>query len=441
MPVRLTPPLLLLLLLTAGCDSSAPPASLAKELPVHRGLNVLVVSFDALRADALGVYGYARPTSPNLDRFAEEALVFERAYAAAPVTPTSFAAAFTGQLPLRVFTGWKLLETDTLAGAFSDAGYYSFALLNNVQLVAERNFQQGFSRYEVVDLPEEELLRQAMQRIDEAADRRFLGWVHFISPHTPYQRREMARAFYDDGYTGRFEQSAPERFEVSNEAELQRARDLYDGEVFFGDHLFGRLIDHLRSRGLLDETLVVVTSDHGEEFMEHGGLQHRGQHEEVIRIPLLIRHPDVARGSRTDTPYLNVDLLPTLAAIAGIPAPDVPDGRDLTRGWRDERLLVSIGMTRKDLRQLSGTRGRDKLIVTCRPEYGEKLFDLATDPREAQDRIGEAPDLARALRDALEQRVVGEPCRAIDMAMGGRAAERSLTPAQIEKLKALGYLQ
>jgi arylsulfatase len=384
MLVRFAGPILALLM--TACRPPAEPSSLAEQLPVHRGLNVLVISFDALRADALGLYGYARPTSPNLDRFAEESLVFEHAYAAAPVTPTSFAAAFTGQLPLRVFSGWKLVETDTIASVFSDAGYYSFALLNNLQLVAERNFQQGWSRYEVVDLPGELLLEQAIARIDEAADQRFFGWIHFISPHTPYDRREMARVFYEDGYAGRFAETTEGNFEVKSDAELKRVRDLYDGEVFFGDHLFGRLIAHLRKRELMEETLIVVTSDHGEEFMEHGGLQHDGQYEEVIRIPLLIRHPDVRTGSRTGAPFLNVDLLPTLAAVAGVPAPTVPDGLNLTKAWRKDRLRLSVGMTRKNLRQISGTRGHQKLIVTCRPEYLRRLFDLQADPGETEDR-------------------------------------------------------
>ncbi len=132
--------------------------SLAVHLPLDPELNVLIVSFDALRADALGLYGYTRPTSPRLDEFAQSALVFERAHTAAPVTPTSFAAAFTGQLPFRVFYGWNLIDTDTIAGVFAAANRRTFALINNTQLVAERNFQQGFQRYDVVHLPDEDVL-------------------------------------------------------------------------------------------------------------------------------------------------------------------------------------------------------------------------------------------------------------------------------------------
>lgn len=439
--MRRIPAVAILSLLLCACDSRPGPGSLADDLPANPELNVLIVSFDALRADALGLYGYPRPTSPNLDRFAEEALVFDHAYTAAPVTPTSFAAAFTGQLPFRVFSGWRLIDTETLAGVFTDAGFATFALLNNTQVVAERNFGQGWERYEVVNLPDEEVLSEAKRRIKAVADRRFFGWIHFISPHTPYDYREMAEQFYEADYEGRFESTVPGKFEVKDEAELKRVRDLYDGEVYFGDHLFGELWRFLEERGLLDNTLVVVTSDHGEEFMEHGRMQHNGQYEELIRIPLLIRHPDRIRPARTDAPYLNTDLLPTLAGITGIEAPEVPDGVDLTREYRPDRLRISVGMTHKELRQVSGTRLQDKLIVTCRPEYAESLFDLATDPGETSDRILDAPKVAGALYDGMRQQAFGDPCELLDIAVAGQAETSGLTDNQIETLKSLGYVQ
>lgn len=431
-----------LVLLLCACDSKSRQSdSLTEELPTNTGLNVLIVSFDAMRADALGLYGYSRPTSVNLDRFAQESLIFDHAYAAAPVTPTSFAAAFTGQLPFRVFNAWKLIETDTLAEIFAGAGFTTFALLNNTQLVAERNFQQGWQRYDVVHLPDRELLQQAMQRIEEVGDQRFLGWVHFISPHTPYDYREMAEQFYDPDYSGRFEQTVPGTFEVQNEKELKRVRDLYDGEVFFADVLFGELLEFLDERGLMDNTLIVVTSDHGEEFMDHGNVQHNSQFEELIRIPMLIRHPDRPVQTRTDAPYLNTDLLPTLAAIVGIDAPEVPDGLDLTRNFRRDRLRLSVGMTHKELRQVSATRKKGKLIVTCRPEYSESLYDLASDPGEQVDLILDAPKVADELYEGMTRQSYGEACELVQLAVSGQAETHGLTDEQINELKSLGYLQ
>jgi arylsulfatase A-like enzyme len=424
-----------------GCSEQRPESSLAGQLPVDEHLNVLIVSFDALRADALGLYGYQRPTSPNLDEFAQQALVFEQALTAAPVTPTSFAAAFTGQLPFRVFYKWNLIDTVTIATVFAEAGRNTFGLFNNTQLVAERNFQQGFQQYDVVHLPDEEVLNLAIQRLEQHADEPFFGWVHFISPHSPYSYRELASQFYDPDYQGRFEKTTPGEFELENDAELARVRNLYDGEIFFADQLFGQLMAKLESLGLKENTLVVVTADHGEEFMDHGQLQHNAQYQELIRIPLIIFHPGVSQGARTDAPYLNVDLLPTLASIAGIRYPEVADGIDLTRAYRSDRVLVSTGMTHRDLRQMSINKGQDKLIVTCQPDYLEQLYALTGDPREKQDRILDQPELAGVLFSDLETTALGDPCVAITKAISGQQPETGLSDEQLERLKSLGYIQ
>jgi arylsulfatase A-like enzyme len=424
-----------------ACSEERPEGNLAAQLPTDPELNVLVVSFDALRADALGVYGYPRPTSPNLDQFAQSALVFDRAYSAAPVTPTSFASAFTGQLPFRVFYKWNLIDTDTIAEVFAGAGRKTFAVINNTQVVAERNFQQGFEQYDVIHLPDEEVLEMAVDRLEEHAGNRFFGWVHFISPHTPYDHREMASQFYDPDYKGRFEQTTKGEFEVHNDAELKRARNLYDGEIFFADHLFAQLMTKLDELGLSENTLVVVTADHGEEFMDHGQLQHNAQYEELIRIPLIISHPAVREGARTDAPYLNVDLLPTLASIAGIDYPEVADGIDLTRTYREDRALVSTGMTHRERRQMSVNKGEDKLIVSCKPEYLEQLFNLKLDRLEQQDLILDDPELAGTLFADLETTALGDPCMAIAKAIAGQVPETGLTEEQLERLKSLGYIQ
>ncbi|HER19522.1 MAG TPA: methyltransferase domain-containing protein, partial [Chromatiales bacterium] len=188
------------LLLLSGCgdggnpDAQSPaeprPNTLAEYLPIEPGYNVVVISFDALRADALGTYGYDRPTSPNIDAFAEESLVFERASVAGQATPSSFASAFTGELPFRVFRGWKLAHVPTMAAAFKDAGYTTAGIMNNVQLMTERHFDQGFDHYDMLDIPNDrEVIERTKQWFEGRPDKPFLLWTHFISPHTPYTYR------------------------------------------------------------------------------------------------------------------------------------------------------------------------------------------------------------------------------------------------------------
>jgi len=396
-----------------------------------------------MRADALGIYGYARNTSPNLDAFATESLVFDRAYSAAPVTPTSFAAAFTGLYPYKVFIGWQLIPAPRLASVMQEAGYNTFALLNNVQLVDERHFDQGFEKFETGPWPEEELVEMTTSTIGAAVDdgRPFFGWVHFISPHAPYDFREMSAHLAPLQPEEPFAQTVPGDFEIKTDAELRRARDLYDGEIFYADHLFGELLAFLGKSGLLDSTIVIVTADHGEEFMDHGQVQHNALYEELVRVPLIIRHPDHPVGSRTDVPYINLDLMPTIASITGAEAPPDLDGVDLRGRIDPDRHRIVAAMTNRKRYEIFSEQAGKKLIVTCSPEYREELYDLNIDPGEKRDILLDQPDLANHLAALLQEATTTEPCALIKAVNQGRAPQDLLSPEQIEELKSLGYIQ
>lgn len=428
----------------AACDPGARDpgqAGLAEWLPSAPDMNVLIVSFDALRADATGPYGYPLDTTPNLDLFAEQALVFETAYAAAPVTPTSFAAAFTGQYPYRVFVGWQLLPATTLAEVMQGTGRATFGLFNNVQVAAERHFDRGFETYRVADFSDRELLDEAGQLLAAHRDKPFFGWVHFISPHTPYEYRAKSAHLAPKLEEGRFATRVDANFHVENDEELARVRQLYDGEVFFADFLFGRLMRRLEDLGLARNTIVIVTADHGEEFMEHGQVGHKSLYEEVIRVPLIIRHPGAPRGRRTDVPYVNIDLLPTLASLVGAQAPPGIDGLDLREPLELPRTRIVTGMTAPERYQIAVERGGNKLIQVCAPEFREELYALATDPGETRDILLDEPALAGELTDALLAWTVAEPCQLIVNSVRGKAPEELLSDEQIEQLRSLGYIQ
>jgi arylsulfatase len=437
---------------TAGDHSEGPAAGdgLAAALPPTAGINVLIVSFDALRPDHLGIYGYQRPTSPHIDAFAAESVVFDRASSAAGSTPTSFAAAFTGRLPPRVFRGWELAEAPTLASVFAAAGFETAFFANNVQLVAERGFDRGFGHYRILVGEEageggggiaddEQVLAEAQAWLRERTRTPFLAWVHFLSPHSPYSHRPMAEHFYRTPAEGRFAISTGHTFAVDSSAELERVVDLYDGQVFFGDHLFESLLDTVREAGLLDRTLIVLTSDHGEELMEHGGLQHRTVFEEVLRIPLIIRHPGVRRGRRSDAPVSNLDLLPTLAAIAGLEVPGPTDGVSLLDPIDPGRLRMAMAMTGRDRRYVALASGSQKVILDCLRGDGA-FYDLAADPGEQHDLIGEHRRPYRALTEQAAAVLDSPPCDAIEDAVHGARAGAGVNAATRRRLRALGYL-
>ncbi len=432
---------LILLLSSCGKDKIEYHPGLQTSLPDSSGLNFLIISFDALRADALGLYGYPRDTSPNLDRFAKQALVFDNAYTASPTTPTSFAAAFSGQYPFRVFIGWKLIPTITLASVMKNSGFYTFGLFNNVQLVAERNFDQGFDSYNVPTWKDERILEEAKQLLSDAAGRQFFGWIHFISPHTPYEYREMSAHLAGPQTEGRYAKTTRGRYDIESDEELKRVRDLYDGEIYFADDLFRQLMEHLESLGLSDNTVIIVTTDHGEEFMEHQQLQHNAVYQELIHIPLIISHPGLKEGVRTDARYVNVDLLPTVAAMAGIELPDSIDGINLVQPFDTNRFRLSASMTNNKRYEIANEQAAQKFILGCTPEFREELYDLSTDPGEKNNLILDRPGQAGRLFEAMESIVLDDPCKTIINANRGRKPKNLLSPEQIEKLKSLGYIQ
>lgn len=430
-------------LLLGGCetDREQTPTGLAAKVQARPDYNVLVVSFDALRADALGTHGYPRDTSPNIDAFADRSIVFESAYSAAPVTPTSFAAAFTGQYPFRVFVGWQLRDSLTLASLMRNSGYATFGIFNNVQLARQRNFDQGFEVFSARSTRDERIFGEARDLLEAHADQKFFGWIHFLSPHTPYEYREMSDHLAPFQEEGRFAKSTGGHYEVHNDAELKRARDLYDGEVYYADDLFRRLMNVLEELGLQENTIIALTADHGEEFMDHGQLQHNSMFEEVVRIPMMIYHPDLQQGVRTRQPFVNIDLLPTLAALAGIEPPAVLDGIDQINAADSERFRVVTGMTNKDRYEIMIEQSGRKLIQLCTPDFKESLFDLNTDPGEKTDVVLDRPDVAGELFEELQSIVMGEPCRVIADSSIGKTPEQLLNDEQIEQLKSLGYIQ
>ena len=432
---------LFLALLLGGCGE--PPSDLDRlraALPPAPGANVILISFDALRADALGLHGYPKETSPNLDAFGAESLVFDRAYTVAPVTPTSFAAAFTGFLPTRVFHRWNLTWDDSLAARFTAAGYRTAGFMNNLQLSEERNFHTGFEHYVMYQSTRDEtVLEESLAWLEENRDQQIFAWIHFLNPHAPYEVREMASHFYDPNYEGAFERTTWGLFETDDPKEIQRIRNLYDGEVFYIDDLFGRMIEGLEERGLLENSIIVVTSDHGEEFMEHGGFQHDRLTEEHVHIPLILRHP-TAEPLRSPVLVSNVDLFPTLLSLVGESVEGPLDGRDLTTLTQDDERVVGISMTGSQDRWLSLRKAQHKMILTCMPEKTAVLYDLEEDPGETRNYGPERPGVLRDLLGELDVILGGDACEVMQAAVSGADPTRGLSPEIIEGLKALGYL-
>lgn len=440
--------LILQLLLLVGCGSNSPDTGgngLHDFFPEKKGLNVLIISFDALRVDVLGSYGSQLGATPNIDAFAKDAVVFTQAHSAAQSTPTSFAAAFTGKLPFRSFVGWKMIKGPTIASVFKNSGYSTSFINTNGNLIEKREFHQGFDHFDTDDtIGDEEMLPKVLAEIVSKKNEKFFGWFHFINPHGPYDYREMAHKFYDPAYDGRFKKGVPSKYTVENAEEIKFVKQFYDGEVFYADYVFGQVLGELKKNGLDQNTLIILTTDHGEEFLDHGGVEHDNLFEEVIRIPLIIKHPHALRAGVTDLPYVNIDLLPTLAGLLDLeydPKEKI-DGVDVGNIKEKGRMRMAIAMTNKNKVELSLRTDSNKLIHMCTPEKKQALFDLDNDPMELTDIFHKQPILASKLDKELKN-IVGsdDPCQVIDKANQGVSPDENLTNDQIKRLKTLGYLQ
>jgi len=444
----------MLVLVSCGGDrkgDSGPmvsPASLGEFLPKEPGINVLVISFDAMRQDALGAYGDQHGMTPNLDAFAADAAVFENAYTVGHSTPASFAAAFTGKLPLKTLRKWKVVNAETMAEVFQDGGYRTGGFFNNVHLNPMRNYDKGFEQYSVGGEQDDEgPLEEVMKFVGESSDKPFFAWVHFINPHSPYLYREMAEHFYTPGYTGEFDETSGGHVQgydtaEMSEADKQRLRELYRGEVFFADYRFGQVIDHLKSLDLLDRTVVLVTADHGEAMLEHQQFGHSKLFEEVVRIPLLLRHPSGTRPVRFQERVTNMDFLPTLAGIAGLDFDDDLDGANLIDTFDSARPILGIGMTNPRYHALAIQHDGKKLFAWCgKREYWEELYDLAQDPGEQNNLIDEDAATVDELYEILEGLVGGHPCDVIEDALGGVGKFDEVDKEMLQQLRSLGYIQ
>ncbi|TNE90058.1 MAG: hypothetical protein EP330_09525 [Deltaproteobacteria bacterium] len=422
-------------------------------LPAERP-NLVVVLLDTVRADHLSVYGYERPTTPKLEAFAREAVVYERAWANSPWTRASVATLFTGQLPRRHGTvGRRDALTDNvrlLAEVARSAGYDTASFVTNGNVGPAFGFDRGFETYhgysEVRDSPT--FHEPAENVVDDVAawlarrdgDDPFLLYVHLTDPHAPYAPPGPFReAFAPDVPQGPIGSNpwvqARAALEVPTTPEdVRHAVDLYDAEIAYTDAQVGRLFDELRAAGAWEGSMVVVTSDHGEEFMEHGGWEH-GQtlYHEVLDVPLIVRFPDGHAGREARRAQL-VDVFPTLLGAAGVPA-DPRDGVDLAsaaQGLRPAHASVVLDSRDGDAYVAGDVKAIDMLVDRRPGGPTREVYDLAKDPTELHDLHAADPAAHEPLfAPILEKRGV----------KGHETSTVEMSPELEETLRALGYLE
>ena len=406
--------LLALLFALPGCGGSEPSAA---------GANLLLITIDTARADALGAYGQTLATSPHIDLLAAEGVLFEQCTSSSPNTLPSHATLFTALQPfshgVRSNAGYALSASSlTLAERLRERGYRTAAEVATGVLASATGIAQGFDAYRGVDSPDvvlqeisideggqkrvatlktraaADITRQAIRFLRRQGDEPFFLWLHYYDPHYPYTAPEPFRS----------------RFAASP----------YHGEIAYTDDQVGVVLEALAQQGLADRTLVALTSDHGEGLGEHGEPTHSFfVYETTLRVPLVLRGPELPRGLRIAAPVRLLDVAPTLLELVGSEGTPGSQGRSLLALLDPETPSLDLGAYGESieftsvfgaslLRSLRS--GRWKYIHKVNPE----LFDLEVDPAERRNLARREPERLRALSEQLEALIEGAPAGPAD---------------------------
>ena len=421
--------------------------------------NVILISLDTLRADHLGCYGYELNTSPNLDRFADHAVQFERAYCPQPWTLTSHMSLLTGLWPSvhGVDRNTQLPESvTTLANRFQDQGYTTAAVVDSVPWLAPKfGFDRGFHWYRQVHGTAAKKHEVTSHLLADLQQGPFFLFLHYFDAHSDFDKLpyEAAAADYEEfagHYTGDFHgcddrlgcasdylRNLNEQGVVPDAEIREYLVNLYDAGVRTLDREFGQLLAMLESHQLLDNALIVVTADHGEEFFEHGKTLHDQYYEESLRVPLLIRTPQQSSSKKVTDLVSLIDLAPAIEAICGWD-PAVAMRSSLAsaiqagqQGTPREHVLIDHGRGNLSIRTQ-----RYKLLWN-RGEY--EFYDLEQDPGETNDLWGD-PSIAAA-QASLVARLAQERQRLLDERelIGPSLPNTTLTPEERRQIRALGY--
>lgn len=477
----------LLLPLAIGCGGEGPRSALPLGKP-DRAPNLLLITVDTLRADHLSAWGYARSTSPNLDRLASQGVRFEAAWAQWPKTGPSFASLFSSTYPkdngiVRQIGIPLPCELRLLAEELQAAGYATHAVVSNGALGREFVFDQGFDTFlESWKLPPpgegldpngaENVTRLALATAETLPrDRPWFLWVHYLDPHFPYVPPDAFRDRFqgDAHFDGQTKVPITHRYRqelagigksqvIDGEDRLGFYVARYDAEIAYVDAEIGRLLGALETQERMAETITAFTSDHGESLGDHAFYFNHGRFafETCLHVPLVLSWPGRLAPAVDREPVQLIDLAPTLLEAAGI---ELPEGR-----WAQGRSLwPRLGGTAEDQATLAfaegGTALKRQWIKTVRsrrfklhytplasdqawiadPPAEFALFDLEADPGETQNVANLHPAELDRLKRALSVWWGADPfVWALDPRPCG--GERAVDEETTRLLKSLGYL-
>ena len=425
--------------------------------------NVIIILIDALRPDRLGCYGNSRNTSPNIDAFAEDSVLFTQAISQATFTKTSIASLFTSLYPYQ-----HGVYGDTVDGTTSDIlgegettlaevllrdGFSTAAWVHNPHLRSNMGFSQGFIEYDDRPAGMENINKRFSRWISQVGNKhKFFAYIHYLDLHDPYRPKppyDTMYGVYSDVYSGiDFKNWGAYLAEIRENKRRLDKKDVdqllayYDGQLTYIDSQVGLLLEYLKREGLYDNSLIIITADHGDGFMEHGFISHSYKpYDELLRVPLIIKFPHSEYGGKVVNSQVRlIDVMPTILDILGVKTESKLSGLSLLGyvdddGNKDRKVnFPDYSISEHNTRRISFVAIRtEKYKYIYYPDGEAEFYDLSADPKEQNNimkmKPSEADGLHKMALSVAQNRKVGNTGKVV------------LDKKTVDELKALGYVQ
>jgi arylsulfatase A-like enzyme len=425
--------------------------------------HVVLITIDTLRYDHMGVHGYARDTTPNIDAVARQGVRFNQATTPRPKTVPSVVSMMTGLYPhnsgVRRLVDHLHPTRVTMQEVFRNAGYQTGAVICNTVLNGDNSgLAAGFDFYydDTPDIQGTQLdsapatdiaIAWLEDQVREGGAPVFL-WVHYMDPHGPY----LPPAPYDEAFVSETRGSRfvelekiPRASRIGQQTDVDFYVDQYDGEILYTDHHTQRLLDAMARLGMSDRSVVVISSDHGESLGDHDYYFEHGKYvyDDCSRIPLIVRYPGCAADAEIDEAVELTDLYPTLLDLAGLDGPATTDGVSLVsllEGGESPRPSVAF-IERYTM--VKAIRTPEWKAIHSYAEDGSiirrEFYDLAADPAEANDLYPQGHAQIGSLEEALYAWTDSDPIMALQPGYEGEGEAASAD--MLKKLRALGYVE
>ncbi len=433
--------------------------------------NIVFISIDTLRADHVHCLGYGRDTTPTIDSLAKGGCLFSKLQAVSSWTVPTHASMFTGVYPsvhrCVNFTSPIAEEIPTLAEILSQAGYTTASFSSNPTLNTNLGFGRGFGLFDdfSVDMwleiestiedrtkkrvinteTSSSLTRAILDWLDKNHSKKFFLFALYMDPHYNYTPVPPYDTRYDSGYKGTITGNVG-YVDKPSPRDIEHVKALYDGEIRYTDEYVGKVVEYLKKLGHADDTVIVILSDHGEEFWEHGGVQHeRTLYQEVLWVPMVIWYPKlIPAGVRVDELVSHVDVMPSILDLAGIKPPAAINGRNLAYliNKNGSEVFRDAAFSELDIAQRVHERSiyQGNKKVTYGVDLKQSwLYDLKDDPYEMNgeemDLIFGVPEFEKALNEWRKT------CKSITKELGVSSKKITIDPTTLKRLRELGYVQ